>query len=65
MMRKETLIFVGVLLLIALTACAPEEQPSEEQPSEPDEGTEDDEIQETLEESMISEEEELEIGEMV
>ncbi len=67
-------ILALLLLVFGMSACAPDEEPPEELPTEPDEeppeepdeeSPEDDDIEETLEEDMISEDDEVEIGEMV
>lgn len=66
-MRWSILFFLSMLVLLAFSGCAPDDETDPEViiEEEPTETEEEDDIEETVEEQFISEDEDVEIGEMV
>ncbi|MFW6013968.1 MAG: hypothetical protein ACOCZQ_00730 [Nanoarchaeota archaeon] len=68
-MKYLVTIFSLLLVVFGLSACAPDvESPEEPLPTDSDEDSDDpeeDDIEETIEEGMISDDEEVDVGDMV
>ena len=62
-MKKTAILMVVLLLAIALTACTQQEAVPDEEQDTAGDGT-DAEIEETLEQQTVSEDEEVEVGNM-